>query len=200
MVVSVVQRVSTIYIDRRTRFLTFLQKIPKTTEPTRNIYETYRTPQDDTNQMHMRGTRVDDDDDENEKRSHTRTDANTHGDTRIPTITVSDDDAGRTAAARSRTDSVRLTGRPVSCRSPSTAFIAGGWHRWVRGGRESGSALALSRSSFALSRSAAAVVPQHARARAIICRRRRKDGFFSLSTLPPYDFLRRVSLYRHNYT
>jgi len=36
----------------------------------------------------------------------------------------------------------------------------------VRGGRESGSAIALSRSSLARSRPAAAVVPQHARARA----------------------------------
>lgn len=64
------QRVSTIYLyDRRTRFLTFLKTIPKTTEPTRNIYKTDRTSQDDTNQMHMGRARVYDDD----KRSHART-------------------------------------------------------------------------------------------------------------------------------
>jgi len=74
----------------------------------------------------------------NERRSHARTDAMTRDGTWNAAITVSDGGAGRTAAARSRTDSARLTGRPVSCRSPSTARLlpVGG----IGGGGRSGCA------------------------------------------------------------
>lgn len=157
--------------DRRARYPTFLKTIPKTTEQTRNIDKTDRTPRDDKNQMHMSArecTTTKND------RTHER-DANTRGRGENTATTVGDDDAGRTAAARSRNDSVRLTGRPVSCRSPSTAFIAGGWHRhrrrWVRGGRDSESALALSRSQSPRRRSRATT-------RTRTCDR--KDGFFKV--------------------
>jgi len=133
-----------------------------------------------------------------------RTDAITRDDTWRAAITVNDGGAGRTAVARSRTDSARLTGRPVSCRSPSTARLlpVGGIAAAAVavGARRSGSAISFTHSlyrssltqavtltrrshSVALCRSTVAVVPQHARARATV-RRRRKDGFFKVFPTP----------------
>lgn len=93
--------------------------------------------------------------DGNEKRSHARTDAITRDGTWRAAITVNDGGAGRTAVARSRTDSARLTGRPVSCRSPSTARLlpVGGIAAAAAvavGARRSGSAISLAHSLLSL--------------------------------------------------